>query len=279
MRIVDVGSGAPIVIVPGIQGRWEWMKPAIDALAARRRVITFSLADEPTCGGHFDPAHGFDCYVEQVREAMDLAGVASAVVAGVSYGGLVAATFAARHPDRVSGLVLVSAIPPGWEPNARVRFYMRAPQLLTPLFFIGSLRMFTEIAAARSGVLPGMATALRHGLNALVHMLSPTRMTRRVRLVESLQLDHELAALHIPTLVVTGDAALDNIVPVRLTEEYMRMWPHSERVTIARTGHIGLVTRPDAFAAAVGSFVDAHPRMNAGAASAEAAAPKEKRVG
>jgi pimeloyl-ACP methyl ester carboxylesterase len=102
-------------------------------------------------------------------------------------------------------------------------------------------------------------------------------MTRRVRLVESLQLDHELAALHIPTLVVTGDAALDNIVPVRLTEEYMRMWPHSERVTIARTGHIGLVTRPDAFAAAVGSFVDA--RMNAGAASAEAATPKEKRVG
>src|SRR5215510_13994505 len=112
MRIVDVGSGAPIVIVPGIQGRWEWMKPAVDALAGRCRVITFSLADEPTCGGRFDPSHGFDSYVEQVTEAMDLAGVASAVVAGVSYGGLVAAAFAARHPERVSGLVLVSAVPP-----------------------------------------------------------------------------------------------------------------------------------------------------------------------
>lgn len=272
MKFVDVGSGAPIVIVPGIQGRWEWMKPAVDVLASRCRVITFSLADEPTCGGRFDPSHGFDCYVEQVKEAMDRTGLATAVVAGVSYGGLVATAFAARYPERVAGLVLVSAIPPGWSPDARIRFFTRAPRLLSPLFFIGSLRMYKEIAAASSGVLPSMATAIRHGLNALIHMLSPTRTARRVGLVESLQLDRELAALHIPTLVVTGDAALDNVVPVRLTEEYVRMWPHAERVTISRTGHIGLITRPDAFAAAVGPFVHKHGQGHE-------RAPREKRVG
>lgn len=260
MKIVDVGSGAPVVIVPGIQGRWEWMKPAVDALAQRCRVITFSFADEPTCGGRFDPSHGFDSYVEQVKDAMDLAGLSTAVVAGVSYGGLVASAFAARHPDRIAGLVLVSAIPPGWVPNARVRFYIRAPRLLLPLFLIGSLRMYKEIAAATSGVLPGMATAARHGLNALAHMLSPARTARRVRLLECVQLDSELAAVHLPTLVVTGDAGLDNIVPVHLTEEYTRLWSHAERITIARTGHIGLITRPAAFAAAVGPFVDAHAR-------------------
>jgi pimeloyl-ACP methyl ester carboxylesterase len=245
-------------------------------------VITFSLADEPTCGGRFDPAHGFDSYVDQVEEAMDRAGLASAVVAGVSYGGLVATAFAARHPERVAGLVLVSAIPPGWTPNARIRFYTRAPLLLSPLFVIGSLRMYKEIAAASSGVLPGMATAIRHGLNVLIHMLSPTRMARRVGLVESLQLDHELAALHIPTLVVTGDAALDNVVPVRLTEEYTRMWPHAERVTISRTGHIGLVTRPDAFAAAVGPFVHQHGQRHEGASQPTALKLRpsgEKKVG
>jgi pimeloyl-ACP methyl ester carboxylesterase len=268
LKLVDVGSGAPLVIVPGIQGRWEWMKPAVDALAARCRVITFSLADEPTCGGRFDPSDGFDSYVGQVKEAMDIAGLTSAVVAGVSYGGLIATAFTARYPERASGLVLVSAIPPQWEPNARVRFFMRAPLLLSPLFFIASLRMYKEIAAARSSVLQGMATGVRHALNALRHALSPTRMARRVRLLESMQLDRDLASLHIPTLVVTGEAELDNIVPVRLTEEYTRLWPHSERVTIARTGHIGLITRPDAFVAAVAPFVDA-----------QAVARKEKKVG
>jgi pimeloyl-ACP methyl ester carboxylesterase len=202
---------------------------------------------------------------------MDLAGIPTAVVAGVSYGGLVAAAFAARYPDRINGLVLVSAIPPRWVPNERVRFFLRAPRLLSPLFMIGSLRMYKEIAAAKSGVLPGMSTGIRHGLNAVAHMFSPGRMARRVQLLESVQLDRELARVHLPTLVVTGDAALDNIVPVHLTEEYTHMWPHCERVTIDRTGHIGLVTRPDVFAEAVGSFVDAHSGSNV--------ARQEKRVG
>ena len=274
MRIVDVGKGAPVVIIPGIQGRWEWMKPAVDALSSRCRVVTFSFADEPSCGGRFDPSCGFDSYVEQVKDAMDLAGLTTAVIAGVSYGGLVAAAFAARYPDRTAGLVLVSAIPPRWVPNARVRFYMRAPLLLSPLFLIGSLGMYKEIAAARSGVLPGMATAVRHGLNALAHMLSPTRMARRVKLLESVQLDCGLADVRVPTLVVTGDAALDNIVPVHLTEEYIRMWPHAQRATIARTGHIGLITRSDAFAAAVAPFVE---RQWRGASTARGA--RETRVG
>ena len=48
--MIDRGSGTPVVLVPGIQGRWEWMRPAVDALAARCRVLTFSLCDEPTSG-------------------------------------------------------------------------------------------------------------------------------------------------------------------------------------------------------------------------------------
>lgn len=276
MRIVDVGAGTPVVIVPGIQGRWEWMSPAVDALASRCRVVTFSLADEPTCGGHFDRAHGFDCYVEQVTEAMDAAHLSSAIVVGVSYGGLIAAAFAARHTDRVAGLVLVSAIPPRWTPDSRVRFYLRAPTLLSPLFLVGSLRLYGEIAAATPGVLPGMRAATRHGLNALTHIFSPARMARRVHALASVQLDHELEPLQVPTLVVTGEGSLDRVVPVALTEEYVRMWPHAERITIARTGHLGLITRPVEFASAVGGFADRHGHVGRTLSGPQA---MEKKVG
>ena len=289
MKIVDVGNGAPVVLAPGVQGRWEWMKPAVDALAARCRVVTFSLADEPTCGGRFDAARGFDCYVDQIREAMDVAGLRTAVIAGVSYGGLVATAFAARYPERVAGLILVSAIPPQWKPNARVRFYLRAPGLLSPLFLLNSLRMYKEIAIARGGVLPGMGPALRHALNVVTHMMSPGRMARRVRLLQSAQLDRDLADVHVPTLVITGEPRLDNVVPVHLTEEYTRLWPHAERVTIARTGHIGLITRPEAFVEAVAPFVERHApvRLKPDATSAketirlkpDSTSAREKRVG
>ena len=273
MRIVDTGSGAPIVLIPGIQGRWEWMKPAVDALARDYRVITFSFADEPTCHGRFDPAHGFDCYVDQVREALDIAGLSRAAIAGVSYGGLVAAAFALRYPRQTSALVLVSAVPPTWSPDARVRFYLKAPVLLSPLFMLASLRMHKEIAAASPGVLRGMAASLRHGLNVVTHMFSPSRMARRVRLLDTVELTEELRRLRLPTLVVTGESTLDRVVPVARTEEYLEMWPHAERVTILRTGHLGLITRADRFAAAVGGFVARH------AAAAEEAAHQEKKVG
>ncbi|MCC7416520.1 MAG: alpha/beta fold hydrolase [Acidobacteria bacterium] len=41
---IDRGGGVPLVLVPGIQGRWEYVRPAIDALSSRFRVIAFSLA-------------------------------------------------------------------------------------------------------------------------------------------------------------------------------------------------------------------------------------------
>ena len=272
MRIVDVGSGPPIVLVPGVQGRWEWMKPAVDALAADCRVITFSLADEPSCGGRFDEATGFACYVDQIREAMDEAVVPTAVICGVSYGGLIAAAFAAQHPERVSALVLVSALPPSWTPDVRVRFYLRAPRLLFPLFMINSLRMYREIAAATPGVRNGVSAAARHALNVLTHRLSPSRMARRVHLLSSVQLNRDLSTLPAPTLVITGEPGLDLVVPVRLTEEYVRLYPQAERVTLPRTGHLGLITRPRDFAAAVVPFV--HRNSERGTRNTE---PERKR--
>ncbi len=258
MKIVDVGSGTPIVVIPGIQGRWEWMKPAIDALAQLSRVITFSLADEPTCRGRFDEAQGFWCYVEQVRQALDESGIDRASICGVSYGGLIAAAFAVRHPDRVASLVLVSALPPSWQPDERVTSYVRSPWLLTPLFCLGSLRLYREIAAANEGWWSGVMAAMSHGFNVLRHMFHPGRMARRVHLLSSVRIEAELAGVQVPVLLVTGEDSLDRVVPPHVTREYLELWPHARTATIARTGHLGLITRPADFAAVVSTFAAEH---------------------
>ncbi len=276
LNVIDRGDGTPVVVIPGIQGRWEWMKPAIDALAQRCRVITFSLADEPSSGGRFDERHGFQCYVDQVHEALDTAGVREAAICGVSYGGLIAAAFAARHPDRASSVVLVSPLPPSWKPDARVRFYLHAPRLLTPLFLLASLRMYGEVAAASAGPARGFAAATRLGWLCVTHMFSPGRMARRVRLLESLDLQAEVAgvAAHAsapltapltappttppttPALIITGEPTLDRVVPVRTADEYLRLWPQANVATISRTGHLGSMTRPAELARLVVPFAE-----------------------
>jgi pimeloyl-ACP methyl ester carboxylesterase len=256
LNIIDRGSGTPVVVIPGVQGRWEWMLPAIDVLAERCRVITFSLADEPTSGATFDEQRGFCCYVDQVREVLDALGVSRAAICGISYGGLIAAAFAARHADRTASLVLVSALPPSWGPDARLNFYLRAPRLLTPVFLVGALRLYKEIAAARSETQDGGRAAASHAWRALTHMFSPSRMARRVRLLESIALQQDLSRVTVPTLVVTGEPGLDRVVPVAATLQYARLWPHALVATIAHTGHLGLTTRPTEFARLVVPFAE-----------------------
>ena len=96
--MIDRGQGTPIVLVPGVQGRWEWMAATVDALAERCRVITFSLADEPTSGFDGDTSSEFGMYVTQIGDALNRARLDRAVIVGVSFSGLAAVEFAERAP-------------------------------------------------------------------------------------------------------------------------------------------------------------------------------------
>ena len=71
MRVIESGNGPPLVLVPGLQGRWEYMQPGVDELARSFRVITFSLCGEPTSGLALDPARGLDNYVHQITQALE----------------------------------------------------------------------------------------------------------------------------------------------------------------------------------------------------------------
>jgi pimeloyl-ACP methyl ester carboxylesterase len=126
---------------------------------------------------------------------------------------------------------------------------------LSPLFAVGSLRMCPEIVAAK-GLLPGAAFTASRVANVLVHMFSPRLMARRARLIAALDVEIELRRVQRPTLVVTGEPRLDRVVPVGLTRDYLRIWPHATVAVLARTGHLGPITRPDEFASLVVPFAE-----------------------
>ena len=56
--------------------------------------------------------------------------------------------------------------------------------------------------------------------------------------------------------MITGEDGLDRIVPPELTRQYVTRLPRARRATLARTGHLGLVTRPAEFAELVCRFAD-----------------------
>lgn len=256
---VDEGHGPAVVLVPGIQGRWEWMWPTVRALAARCRVLTASLPGDPGSGVAPAEVEGFESLVGHVDRQRVRAGLERVAVCGISFGGLVALAYAAGHPDRVTALVLVSTPGPRWRPDRRVRRYVAHPVLLAPLFAGGSpVRLMPEILRAHERWRARVVFTVHHLARVLAAPMSPSRMGARVKMVEAVDFPALCRAVRVPTLVVTGEPHLDRVVNVGGTREYAAAIDDARAVTLERTGHLGLVTRPARFAEIVGTFVAAH---------------------
>ena len=262
--MIERGNGQSVVLIPGIQGRWEWMEPAITALAGRYRVITDSLAGDRGSVAHINPSRGFDSHLDWVDALLDRAQVDHAVICGVSYGGLVALRYAAHRSRRVSSLILVSTPSPRWKPNCQIERYLRSPRLMSPVFTVSSpFRLYPEVARAFPTIAGRWRFAREHVHRTIRYPFAPTRMAERVRLLEGINFRDDCRRVSAPTLVVTGVADLDRVVPVESTREYLSAIPGSEYSEIDSTGHIGCVTKPERFCECVGHFIDAHRKSDA----------------
>jgi pimeloyl-ACP methyl ester carboxylesterase len=262
MRIIDRGSGIPVVLVPGVQGRWEFFAPAVDALAKSFRVITFSLCGE-LGSPRIERDRGIDSFADQIEAALDARSIDRAVICGVSFGGVAALRFAATRPDRTAALVLVSTPGPGFHLKKRHQLYARLPWLFAPVFLAETpRRLRREIARA----IPTPRARIRFALWQLrTCVRAPVmlgRMAERAGIIGTVDFAREAARISSPTLVVSGDPGLDHVVPPDTTSAYARLIENATAVTFASTGHLGCVTRPEKFAAIVGDFVAAMQRQN-----------------
>ena len=256
MTIVEYGSGDPLVLIPGSQGRWEYMRPAIDALSRVFRVLTFPLCGEPGSQCRLDPSRGLDNYTAQVTSLLDSKRLAGATICGVSFGGLIALRFAACYPNRTKSLVLVSTPAPMWHLRRRHQVYVRAPWIFGPVFLAEShWRLRAELAAA----LPDRrhrSSFRRSLLQTFARApLSLGRIAARGRLIDGIDMCGDCAAVAAPTLIITGEHGLDHVVPADSSSAYTRLIANARAVVLERTGHLGLITRPEAFAALVHEFV------------------------
>jgi pimeloyl-ACP methyl ester carboxylesterase len=253
-QIVERGAGTPLVVVPGIQGHWKYSRGLVDALAHWHRVITFSLGDERDARGHAGPA--IDRFADQVQTALDRLQIEEAVIAGVSFGGLVALRFAASHASRTRALVMISAPGPHWHLRPRHDVYARVPWLFGPVFLAEApFRLRREVKAA----LPGWPARFKY-LREQVHTIatapvSLSRMAARARLIASYDRVADCRVIATPSLIVQGDEALDHVTGSGGTAEYAGLIAGARLVRMPNTGHLGSVTRADECAAIVHGFL------------------------
>ena len=255
--IVDVGSGPTLLIIPGIQGRWEWMEPSIDALAREFRVITASLPGEPGVQMPFDEGAEFESFVRHVDTMLDTAGVSDAVICGISFGGLIALRYAAMRSHRVRALILVSTPGPRWKLTPRLARYAKWPMLASPLFAAGAIRRYwRELRVLHPRLQAQLSVTASTSWRVAKAPGIPYRMSRRARMAERQDFEADCAAVAAPTLIVTGERDLDHVVPCDDTMCYLTLIPGARFQLFERTGHLGTVLAPERFATIVSRFLN-----------------------
>jgi 3-oxoadipate enol-lactonase len=245
---------APLaVLLHGVGGgRAGWASTGAALAAQGWRVLA---ADQPGYGLSRTIApytlHGMAAAVGQL---IVWAGAQSALVVGHSMGGMVAQELCAVAPQQVAGLVLAATSPAFGKPEGdwqRSFLQARFAPLDAGLGMAG-------LAARLVPSMLGSAASAHSGDLAQALMASVPEATYRAAVTALLPFDRRaaLAALAVPTLVITGED--DHTAPPDVARRMAQRIGGAELVLLPGTGHLLMLEQPQAFNAALLGFVGRH---------------------
>lgn len=249
----DVGPGPVVVLLHGFpldRTMWSHQRSSV---GASYRVI---LPDFRGHGTSAAPDEGYevDIMAEDVLELLDALQIGGPVVlGGLSMGGYVALSIAARHPERISALMLLDTRASADNAEAADSRRERAAQVestgdtkavidaMIPKLF--SKHTFEHQPGLVAGVRARMARTPARAVAGTLRGLAsrPDRTAGLVRIA-------------VPTLVLTG--AEDAVVPLEETRSMADQIPNARMVVIPNAGHLAPLENHPAVDAAILEFLE-----------------------
>jgi pimeloyl-ACP methyl ester carboxylesterase len=242
------GEGPVLVLVHAFPFDRRMWSEELARLSAGRRVIAVDLR-----GFGESPLYGeptLDELADDVIATLDAVGVPMASVLGLSMGGYIALSLAARHPGRLASLILADTRAAADSDVARAAREATMKQVRTdgPGAFLDGVpdRLLSRHASEDlrqrvRDLCVDRADTILAATRALAHRPDRTPM---------------LGGIDCPTLVVCGGE--DTTSPAPEMRSLASQIPDAEYVEIAGAGHLSNLEAPDRFNDAVARFLGAH---------------------
>lgn len=260
VHVLETGNpaGRPVVLLHGFGDNafsWDgWAK----ALGARYRVLAVDLPGHGLTAAPQGFTASPDSYFDTVERLAASLGLSNVAVAGNSMGGAVAWGWAARHPERISALILVDAA--GWPADQlqkpplafRLMQYRLGRDFLasidnTPLIREGLKKDVVDQSVLTEPFIRRWADLQRFPGHR------PILMSARPGAVAASK--EALAAIKAPTLVLWG--AQDQLIGVAAAHKFHDAIAGSRLVIYPDVGHLPQWEAPDRSAADALAFLDA----------------------
>lgn len=247
------GDGAPVVFLHGDFATRTAFARQREALAPYVRLILRDLRGHDGSGGIVPPGYGLDTTeAEDLLAVLDAEGIERAHLVAHSTGGAIAFVFALRHPERVSGMVLI-------EPTL-IRLLpadVLAEQLTERRRVLDAAERNGPVAGVHAwlGDLmgPGWQERMRPATLARWEQMAPIALAHARGLVELSVTEDDVRGLAPPTLFMFGSRTAgwrhvlsERIGPIR---------PDLPRLLIEGAGHNVHVDQPEQVNAAIRDFL------------------------
>lgn len=223
------------------------------------RAVTLYRYDERGCGlsGVDDVAPSLESAVEEIGAVLDAAALPRVALLGISGGAAPSIAYAARHPHRISHLVLLGGYSHGLmhrNPAPETRAYVEAQARLMELGWgvaNSPVQQFITASMLPDGT-PEQVAALNEQQR---RSCNGARATALFRSRLTLDVRAEIGQVRCPTLVLHAEG--DASVPVELGRELAAAIPGARFESLRSRNHVPLAGEPafDRFCEAVAAFL------------------------
>jgi pimeloyl-ACP methyl ester carboxylesterase len=254
----ETGAGVPVLFVHEFAGDLRSWEPQLRHFARRYRCIAFNARGYPPS----DVPESSEAYsqtraADDIAAVLDVAGLASAHIVGLSMGGFATLHFGFRHPERARSLT-VAGCGYGADPGRREQFIAECESVVAFIRQHG-MAAFAERYAVGPSRVQFQARDPR-GFAEFIRQLAEHSPTGSVNTQFGVQrrrpslfdLTEQMAALAVPTLVVTGDEDWPCLQPGLLMKRHI---PSAALAVMPNCGHAINLEDPDGFNRLVGDFL------------------------
>jgi non-heme chloroperoxidase len=251
--VQDLGSGRPVVLLPGVGMSHQVFDDLVLALTANHRVV----AVDPRGTGQSDkPLNGYETatFASDVHAVLRQLDLSDVTILGWSFGGQVAFQAAIADDARLAQLVLVCSNAVSASRTDGFPFGLTADKVLP-----GMMRdeLGDRLAARRETIRAGFAVPPRSDLLDRLVTLSlsmpPWAALRTYESYLTTDLSDAVGALHLPTLQVVG--ARDPALSARGAAWLAGELKTSRLVEMPECGHYPMYEASEGFTEVVTEFV------------------------